>query len=142
MHDPSRPVLFFDGVCNFCNASVQWIIRRDRKAKFLFAPLQSSIGAEAKAAVGMDLDSIILLHNGRYFTKSDAAIRIALLLGRPWSWMEVLKIFPRFLRNAVYDLIARHRYRWFGKKDSCMMPTPALRQRFLVDASPAAVSAV
>lgn len=141
MHDPSRPVLFFDGVCNFCNASVQWIVRRDRAEKFLFAPLQSSAGAAAKRAVGEELDSIILFHDGRYFTKSSAALRIASLLGSPWLWLGALKIFPRFLRDGAYDFIARNRYRWFGKKDSCMMPTQGLRQRFLEEPS-ATVSAV
>lgn len=137
MHDPSRPVLFFDGVCNLCNSSVQWIIRHDREAKFLFAPLQSAAGAEAKRALSKDLDSIILRHEGRYFTKSEAALRIAALLGRPWSLLSALKILPSGLRNSLYDFIARNRYRWFGKKESCMLPTPALKQRFLDDASTA-----
>jgi predicted DCC family thiol-disulfide oxidoreductase YuxK len=129
-------------VCNFCNASVQWIIRRDREARFLFAPLQSELGKKAKEAVGDGLDSLILRYDGRYYTKSDAALRIASLLGRPWSFLSVLKIFPGSLRNAVYDLIARNRYRWFGRRDACMMPTPALRKRFLEDAPSGAVSIV
>jgi predicted DCC family thiol-disulfide oxidoreductase YuxK len=135
-------VLYFDGVCNLCNASVQWIIRRDKKEQFLFAPLQSERGEAAQKEAGQKLDSIILQHEGKLMTRSDAALKIAGLLGAPWSWLTMLRIFPAGLRNTVYDWIARNRYRWFGKKDACMLPTPALRSRFLIDASVNAENAV
>ncbi len=133
MPDTSRPILYFDGVCNLCNGAVQWIIRRDKREQFLFATLQSADGRKAKAAVGAGLDSIILFNEGHYYVKSDAALRIAQLLGGSWSWLGALKIFPKVFRDAVYDLIARNRYRWFGRKDACIIPTPALRKRFLDD---------
>lgn len=135
MFDASRPILFFDGVCNLCNGAVQWIIRWDRREQFLFSPLQSVGGEKAKTAVGAGLDSIILFHEGRYFVKSDAALSIARLLGKPWSYLGALRIFPKRFRDAIYDLMARNRYRWFGKKNACMLPTPSLRARFLEDVS-------
>lgn len=129
--DLSRPVLFFDGVCNLCNGAVQWILKRDKQERFLFAPLQSELGEKLQQKAGRKLDSLILQHGGKVFVKSSAALEVARLLGLPWALLSVVRIVPRPLRDAVYDWIARNRYRWFGKKDACMLPTPALRARFL-----------
>ncbi len=137
--DPSAgcPVILFDGVCTMCSASVKWVIRRDRKQRFRFASLQSEFAraALARLAPGAALpDSIVLLESGRVRTRSDAAIRIARLLGFPWCLGAAFRVVPPVLRDALYSWVARHRYKWFGKQDACMVPTPALRARFL-DAS-------
>lgn len=130
-----QPILFFDGVCNLCNAAVQFVIRHDREGKVRFASLQSAAGAAARAAVlsqiGRVPDSLILFENGQYYTESDAALCLAAHLDGGWKALRHLRLFPRFLRNAVYRLVAANRYRVFGKKDACMIPTPELRGRFL-----------
>ncbi len=135
--DPTRddaPVLLFDGVCNLCHASVQFVLRRDRKARFRFASLQSAAARDLLTRHGVigDLpDSVVLVANGRVRTKSAAALGVASGLGMPWSFLGVFWLIPSFLRDAVYDWIARNRYRWFGKREQCMVPTQALRERFL-----------
>jgi predicted DCC family thiol-disulfide oxidoreductase YuxK len=130
-----RPILFFDGECNLCNSSVQFIIKRDKKQQFLFAPLQSSRGKEAIAEVQQQMlkvpDSVILYYNGKYYSRSSAALHIARLLGGIWSLFYAGMILPRFIRDGVYEWIARNRYKWFGKRNECMIPTPELRSRFL-----------
>lgn len=126
-----QPILFFDGVCNLCNSSVQFILKHDKKKQFLFAPLQSARGAEALRQVDGKPDSLILFYNNRYLIRSDAALYTARLLGLPISLIFAGIILPRFFRDWVYNFIARNRYRWFGKKDECMLPTPELRARFL-----------
>jgi predicted DCC family thiol-disulfide oxidoreductase YuxK len=131
----AQPILFFDGVCNLCNAAVQFVIRHDKEGKVRFASLQSTAGEAAKAAVlaakGKVPDSLILFEDGQYYTESDAALRLAAHLDGSWKGLRHLRIFPRFIRDAVYRLVAINRYRMFGKKDACMIPTPELRQRFL-----------
>ena len=127
-------IILFDGVCNFCNSSVNFIIGRDPGAYFKFAPLQSEIGEKLLRENGIDrigTDSVILLEEGRVYTYSTAALRIARRLRGGWRWFYHLIIVPRPLRDAFYKLIARNRYRLFGKKDQCMMPTPEIRARFL-----------
>lgn len=130
-----RPVVYFDGVCNLCNGAVQFIIRHDKKQQFLFASLQSSHGEVLQKDFqlrGMAFPESIILHYGNaYYSKADAIIKIARLLGGPWQAAGIFNIIPRFIRNRIYDFIARRRYRWFGKKDSCYMPTPELNRRFL-----------
>ena len=130
-----RPVLFFDGECNLCNSSVQFIIKRDKKKQFLFAPLQSERGKAAIADMLQYMkqvpDSVILYYNGKYYTQSAAALYIARLLGGGWQLLYAGMILPRFARDAVYELIARNRYKWFGKRNECMIPTPELKARFL-----------
>ena len=131
----NRPVLFFDGECNLCNSSVQFIIRHDTKKKFLFAPLQSEAGKAAVAALstlktGIP-DSLVLSDNCKYYTKSTAALRIARKLDWAWPVLYAGIILPRFIRDGIYDLVARNRYKWFGKRNECMMPTAELRERFL-----------
>ena len=131
------PVLFFDGVCNLCNGAVQFIIKHDQKGKIHFASLQSSAGKAAIVAVlkskGSVPDSLIFLEGETYYTESDAALRVALYLDGGWKALRHLGIFPRFLRDAVYRLVARSRYWMFGKRDACMIPTPELTKRFLED---------
>lgn len=127
-------LVLFDGVCNLCNGAVQFVIRRDRKGIFRFASLQSQVGERIVKQLRpgtRDLYSIIFLKEGRVYDRSTAALEIARLLGPPWSLFYVFRIVPRFLRDAIYNLIARYRYRLFGKKDECMIPTPELRARFL-----------
>lgn len=127
-------IILFDGVCNLCNASINFIIDRDPQSHFRFAALQSEAGQallERYNQKNSDFDSIVLLKDGRIYQKSDAALEIARGMNGLWSWLYVFKILPRFLRNALYDFIARNRYRWFGRMDACRIPTPELRARFL-----------
>ena len=129
-----NPVLLFDGVCNLCNATVQFIINRDRNKKFRFAPLQSVNGQQAKVLNGIpadELESVILFVEGKIYKKSDAALQIVRRLDGAWPVFFIFYIVPRFLRDPIYDLVAKYRYKWFGKRDSCMMPDPDLKSRFL-----------
>ncbi len=127
-------VILFDGVCNLCNASVNWIIDRDKKNIFLFASLQSAYGIETVNKFGLSgdyMDTVILRDADKIYTRSDAVLHIVKLLGGVYSLIYVFRIIPRFMRDAVYNFIARNRYRWFGKRDSCRMPTPELKAKFL-----------
>lgn len=131
-----RPIVYFDGECNLCNGSVQFIIRRDPRKRFLFAALQSAAGAKAKDEMthhGKDKvpDSVVLYYKGRYLVKSTAALTIAKLLGGAWPVLYAGIILPRFIRDGIYEFISRNRYKWFGKRNECMIPTPELRERFL-----------
>ena len=131
---PEHPVVLFDGVCNFCEGSVRFIIDRDPQGRFRFASLQSQIGEKMLRNHGKDpeeMTSIVLLQEGKSYTKSSAALRIARHLRFPWPLFWGFMIVPPFLRNMVYDLIARNRYKWFGKKEECMIPTPEIREKFL-----------
>lgn len=130
----TEPIILFDGVCNLCNASVQFVIRHDPQARFKFAALQSATAEKLLQNCSFDrssLDSVILVEDGHVYIESDAALRIARKLGGGWSLLAGFSIVPRPIRDAVYRFIARNRYRWFGKQESCMMPTPDLRARFL-----------
>lgn len=130
----SQGVILFDGVCNFCNTTINFIIDHDPKQHFRFASLQSDAGQQLLRQhhePTTDFDSVILLKGGKVFHKSDAALEIALDLGGLWPLLYGFKIVPRFVRNAVYDFVARNRYRWFGRLDACRLPTPELRGRFL-----------
>lgn len=125
------PVILFDGVCNLCQASVTWVIARDRAEVFRFASLQSAAARELLRGVKVP-DSVVLVDEAGVHTRSTAALRIARRLGLPWSWLGwVGSLVPRFLRDVIYNRVARNRYAWFGKQDVCMMPTPALAARFL-----------
>jgi predicted DCC family thiol-disulfide oxidoreductase YuxK len=135
-NSPIGPIILFDGVCNLCNASVQFVISRDPRARFRFAALQSEAAAACLQRLGVHgalMDSVVLIENDRIYTRSTAALRIARGLRFPWPAAFVLIAVPRPLRDWVYDFVARRRYRWFGKRDVCMVPTPALRDRFLSD---------
>ena len=125
-------VVLFDGVCNLCNGVVRFVIDRDPQARIQFAPLTSETATRALASLpGPVPDSLVVLDEGRVFTRSDAALRVARLLGFPWSLAAALTIVPRGLRDRVYDAIARRRYRWFGRRETCMIPGPDIRARFL-----------
>jgi predicted DCC family thiol-disulfide oxidoreductase YuxK len=126
--------ILFDGVCNLCNGFVRFVIARDPAARFRFAALTSPAAAEPlrRAGVAGPLpDSMILIENGRAYLRSDAPLRIARGLRFPWPLLYGFIVVPRFIRDRVYDLIAARRYRWFGRRDACMIPTPELKQRFL-----------
>ncbi|MGB7068239.1 MAG: DCC1-like thiol-disulfide oxidoreductase family protein [Pyrinomonadaceae bacterium] len=127
-------LVLFDGVCNFCNGSVNFIIARDPNGYFKFAPLQSEIGRDQICRLGInvsDIDSIILIDDGRPYYHSTAALKIAGQLSGLWPLLRVLMIVPRPLRDAFYKIIARYRYRLFGRTEACMVPTPEVRQRFI-----------
>jgi len=127
-------IVLFDGVCNFCNASVNFVIERDKAGYFKFVPLQSQIGEELVAKHGIDTedtDSVIVVENDRAYTHSSGALRIAKRLDGIWSWTYAFIAVPKPIRDFAYRLFAKHRYRLFGRQDACMMPTPEIRARFL-----------
>jgi predicted DCC family thiol-disulfide oxidoreductase YuxK len=127
-------IILFDGVCNFCNGSVNFIIDRDPGAYFKFAPLQSEIGEKLIKEHGInkaETDSVILIEDGKVYTHSTAALRVARKLKGAWSWFYGFTIVPKFIRDAAYKLFAKNRYKMFGKQDACMLPTPDVRARFL-----------
>lgn len=129
-------IVLFDGVCNLCSGSVQFMLKRDRHEHFRYASLQSDAGKALLREHGVavpegDPSSIVVIDDGRVFDRSSAALRVARHLGMPWVMMGVFAIVPRFVRDVVYDFVARNRYQWFGKTDQCMVPTPELRARFL-----------
>ena len=128
-----KPVILFDGVCNLCNRAVNFVIRRDKKKKFMFAALQSDAGRalREKYSLSPELNTILLIQGGRVYDRSGAALRIARYLSLPYPLLYGFIIVPPFIRNAVYIYIARNRYKWFGKKDACMVPGPAINDRFL-----------
>ncbi|HEV7701456.1 MAG TPA: thiol-disulfide oxidoreductase DCC family protein [Pyrinomonadaceae bacterium] len=126
-------IVLFDGVCNFCNGAVNFIIRHDPQSKFKFAPLQSEFGEQMKAkfGIGDDVDSIVLIEDGKAYLHSAAAVRLARGLGGIWSIGYTAIIIPAPIRDWFYKLFAKYRYRLFGKQDVCMMPTPDVRARFI-----------
>jgi predicted DCC family thiol-disulfide oxidoreductase YuxK len=126
-----NPIVLFDDVCSLCNASVQFIIVRDPHAVFRFASLQSETGAALREKFGVpEVDSLVLLEDGRYYMKSSAALRICRRLAGAWKLFYIFWLVPKPLRDYVYDFVAKHRYEWFGKRDHCLMPTPDIRARF------------
>jgi len=130
----AAPLVLFDGECNLCNGAVQFVLRRDPKARFRFASLQSAAGRAVLEATGRREtlpDSIVLVHDGSVLAKSTAALAIARGLRWPWPLLTVFWLVPYPIRDFVYDWIARHRHRWFGTRQECWVPTPALRERFL-----------
>lgn len=127
-------IVLFDGVCNLCNGFVQFIIRNDPKARFHFGALQSEEAQAILSGSRLDpaaLDTVIYVRQGQVLTRSSAALAILRGLRFPWPLATAAFIVPRPLRDAVYRWVARNRYRWFGKRESCMLPTPELRSRFL-----------
>ena len=127
------PLVLFDGVCNLCNAAVRFIIPRDPRGQFQFAPLTSEAAARALGSVPLAdrPDSVVLIDEGRVFTRSEAALRILRRLEFPWPLAYALILLPRALRDWGYDAIARRRYRWFGRHEQCPIPSPSIRDRFL-----------
>jgi predicted DCC family thiol-disulfide oxidoreductase YuxK len=129
-----HPVILFDGVCNFCDSAVNFVLKQDKKGIFRFAPLQSEAAQKLLQQYNLstkDFDSFILIDDGKVYKKSSASLQVMNKL--PWYWKEVqiFRIIPTIFRDAIYDFIAKHRYKWFGKKDQCMVPTPEIRSRFL-----------
>ncbi|WP_299110676.1 DUF393 domain-containing protein [uncultured Winogradskyella sp.] len=132
----NKQLILFDGVCNLCNSSVLYVIKRDSKNKFLFAPLESNIGKDIikKFKIDTEKTDSILLYNpvtDKLTNKSTAALLIASRLGFATNLLSVFIIVPAFIRNWVYNYIAKNRYKWYGKKESCMIPTPQLKSKFL-----------
>lgn len=130
-----KKIILFDGVCNLCNSAIQFIIKQDKKDLFRFVALQSELGEKIINHMGVDfqkMDSIILYEPGvAYYYKSEAALKIASHLGSFYSLLTVFKILPTAFSNFIYDWIARNRYKWYGKKENCMIPTPELKSKFL-----------
>lgn len=130
-----KKIILFDGVCNLCDTTVQFIIKRDRKDIFRFVPQQSDLGQQIIAYLGIDpvkTDSILLYEPGKaYYIKAEAAIRIGKALGGMYALMSVFLIFPDFITNNVYNYIAKNRYKWYGKKSECMIPTAEMKSKFL-----------
>lgn len=134
MPGPGERVLLFDGVCNLCNGTVQFVIDRDREGTIHFAPLQSETARMLLAPHGIDagdLDSVAYIEGSRVYQRSAAALRVARRLRWPWPLLALFMIVPAPLRDWAYGLVAQRRYRWFGKSDVCRVPTPELRSRFL-----------
>ncbi len=134
MNSKQNKIILFDGVCNLCNGSVTFIIEHDRKGIFKFAALQSEVGSKMIAERGIDIkkiDSILLIEPGAYYYKSTAALKIARNLSGAWPLLYGFIILPASFRDWVYDIIAKNRYKWFGKKESCMIPTAELKSKFL-----------
>jgi predicted DCC family thiol-disulfide oxidoreductase YuxK len=133
---PETPddLILFDGVCNLCNALVQFVIRHDPNGEFHFAAIQSDIGRKIFQKYGLDptdLQTFVFISDNRIFLRSSAAIAVVSRFGGAWRTCAIFWLIPRFVRDAVYSTIARNRYRWFGRKDTCMIPTPEIEKRFV-----------
>lgn len=134
--DLEAPVLLFDGVCNLCNSFVRFVVKFDAEGTFRFAPLQSPVAEELLARYDLEpddeeFDTVVLVEDGEASTKSTAALKVARRLDGPWPLVFPFIFLPERLRDGVYDLVARYRYRVFGKKDECPIPDPELRERFV-----------
>jgi predicted DCC family thiol-disulfide oxidoreductase YuxK len=132
--EQQHPVILFDGVCNLCSGAVAFIIKRDKSARYKFAALQSENGKNLISKFNLSpdkIDSILLLENDKYFIKSTAVIKICRDLRALWPLVYIFILIPKSLRDYVYDLIAKNRYRWFGKKEQCLIPGEELESRFL-----------
>ncbi|SEM90722.1 thiol-disulfide oxidoreductase DCC family protein [Paenibacillus sp. OK076] len=129
-----HPIVLVDGVCHFCQGLTKWIIKRDPEGKYHFASLQSDVAKQLleKGNLSTDsMDTFVLIEDGKYYTRSTAALRLAKGLKFPYPLLYVLIIVPKFIRNAIYNMVARNRYRWFGQDEVCMLPTPDIKDRFL-----------
>jgi len=129
-----QPIIFFDGVCNLCNNAVTFIIKHDHKAHYKFASLQSDYAQKRlpkEITLSGQMQSLVLLKEGQLYVKSTAALKIAKELSGGWRFLALLLILPKFIRDPIYNLIAHNRYKWFGKRKECMLPTPELKHRFL-----------
>jgi len=128
------PIILFDGVCNFCNGAVNFTIKRDKKKEIKFAALQSETGAVLLKQYGLpvnDLRSFLFIENGKVYNRSTAALKVCRHLTGLWPLCYGFIIVPSFIRNGIYDFIAKNRYKWFGQREECMLPTPEVRARFL-----------
>ena len=134
MNSTAPPVILFDGICNLCNASVDFVIKRDRQELFRFASLQGKAAQALLREYKLPSDTVntvILVEGGKGYIRSTAALRIARHLPFPWPLLSLLLAVPPFIRDLVYDVVARNRHRWFGRADTCRVPAPELRARFL-----------
>ena len=134
MKSSGRPIILFDGVCNYCNSMVNFIIRQDKKKRFLFAPLQSSVARNLLQDHHLplnDFDSFILFDKEKIYMRSSASLNVFRKLPWYWKWTQIFWIIPKFFRDGIYNFIAKNRYRWFGRKETCMVPTPEFQNRFL-----------
>ena len=133
--ESDKKIILFDGVCNLCNSTIQFVIKRDSKDVFRYAALQSSLGQQLTAERNIDtskVDSIILIEPGvAYYIKSDAALQIGRHLRGYRTLSAFFSVFPKGFRNLIYDFVARNRYNWYGKQDACMIPTAELQAKFL-----------
>ena len=130
----NQSLILFDGVCNLCNSSVQFVIARDKTNHFVFAPLQSQYAKTLLVKHKLSpitINSIVLVEAGKAYIKSTGALKIAKHLSGFWPIMYLFIIVPPFVRNAVYDIVAKNRYKWFGKMDKCMLPTPEIKDKFI-----------
>jgi predicted DCC family thiol-disulfide oxidoreductase YuxK len=131
---PSRPVLLFDGLCKLCTGSVAFVLRHEQDEALRFAPLQSPAGMRLMQQFGIDptqMKTFVVIADGRAYVRSDAAIRVARFLRGAWKWLVLIKLVPRPIRDYAYDVVARNRYRWFGRHEACIAPAPELQKRFL-----------
>lgn len=132
---PSKKIIIFDGICVLCNSWVDFIIKRDRDNLFRFSPLQSNAGKALLEKFSIDIyksDSLVLIDENRYFIKSGAVLHIVDNLHYPWRIFYVFRFIPRFLRDFIYDFIAKYRYKLFGKRKSCRLPVGAEKERFIL----------
>lgn len=130
----NKKIVLFDGVCNLCSNSVQFILKRDKKNQFLFGSLQGKAGQEYLAKFNLPantFNSFMLVEGDTLYTRSAAALRMLKYVGGGWSLLYAFIIVPKFIRDGVYNLVAKNRYKWFGKKEACWIPTPALKAKFL-----------
>jgi len=128
-----QPIIFFDGVCNLCNNAVTFIIKHDDEAHYKFASLQSDYAQKRlpkEITLSNQMQSLVLLKDGQIYVKSTAALKIAKGLSGGWRFLALFLILPKFIRDPIYNLIAHNRYKWFGKRKECMIPTPKLKHRF------------
>jgi predicted DCC family thiol-disulfide oxidoreductase YuxK len=128
-------IILFDGVCNFCNSTINFVIKRDKKGIIKFAPLQSATGQQLLAQYNLptnDMKSFVFIDEGVAYTQSTAAIKVCKYLGGLWPICKAFYVVPKFIRDAAYNVVAKNRYKWFGQMDTCMIPTPDVKSRFLI----------
>lgn len=129
---PNSDIIFFDGICNLCNNWVQWVLKHDRKKRFKFSSLQSSFAENFISDPKIKAtDSIVFYHKGQFKIKSKAVLGMLSLMGFPYFLAAVFLVIPRFISDRVYDWVATHRYQWFGRRESCMIPQEPVKDRFL-----------
>lgn len=134
MPEEEYSLILFDGECNLCNGVVRFVSKNDAQNRFRFASLQSETAKTLLQQFGLptnDMQTFVLIHKQKAYTRSDAAIQTAQLLGSPWQYLSVLRLIPQTLRDQLYNLVAQNRYAWFGKSKACPIPTPEDRKRFL-----------
>lgn len=127
-------IILFDGICNLCNSAVKFVLKRDKNSVFKFASLQSDVAKKllSKTHVSnMDAGTFVLIENGKTYIRSTAALKVCKHLSGLWPFMTLFMVVPKFIRDWVYNLISKNRYRWFGKQDACMIPSPEVKDKFL-----------